>query len=336
LFAGATYFVTQPIANGANGLTGLPPISTDLEIIGVRLPEGTQGTSTPVIARGGNAPLRFFLVTEEGSLHLNNLTIEGGQAFSDNCRGGPDRGRGGAVFVQERINRNPPRLSPPNTRGDITLEGVIFNVNSASCDGGAVYLAGAENIRQLRVTNSVFVGNRVLEAGELIGGGLFGNGGAIARAGSPQPVDPDEFVVSDSFFTDNVAAGRGGAVHAPNGYFGDLLTFDGIEPQSTNFPPFEPPHLLIVCPSPGPLVPGPSDPPQALGVNCSSFVYHAPVANQGAIGRAFCLERRNDQGRLVPGVGPGRRDDYRGSFYRDGSPRQACLTANPPENCGCF
>ena len=138
LHPGAPYIVDQVSdVSGPFGLTGLPPISTDLQIIGVRAsptPSSPLGDQPPAIVRpSGSANMRFLLVSPEGSLHLENLILENGRAVSDNCNGIEPRGAGGALLVvsrskeeaQRRANsRDPNSVEEVNARGDITIDGV--------------------------------------------------------------------------------------------------------------------------------------------------------------------------------------------------------------------
>jgi hypothetical protein len=324
LFPGAPYRVDRvhdPASSGSLGLTGLPAISTNLQIIGVRPPTGTVAGLPPTIFRPadipgtttGFPPIRFFLVTPESSLHLENLIIEGGRAISDNCRAIEPRGAGGAVLVLSRSKEEAQRLrgnffdptnpSEVNARGDITIDGVIFDVNQATCAGGAIFMTDvqdvqgtkAPSVRQLRVTKSVFTENIAPGIGPDVPpvlGGLTehnpGFGGAIGKTAGPQPIDPDEFVVTDSVFEDNFAD-RGGAIHAENAYLGDVVTLNGR--------PTPEQHVLRICPT----VAG-------VAVNCNTFRFRQGSAR----GSPFCLEKPpvitpgNTNPDPVSGTGPGR------------------------------
>jgi predicted outer membrane repeat protein len=211
-----------------------------------------------------------------------------------------------------------------NARGDITIDSVSFRGNFANCGGGAIYMLGEENVRQLRITNSIFARNRapgLLEPAFGITELQPGFGGAIGRAGAPKPTDPDEIVIAASVFEDNVAT-RGGAIYAENAYLGDVKAFDSGDPGRPGG------HVVQICPTSGPPLP--------TGVplmNCNTFRYLAPAAGQGPMGRAFCLEQSSS---LLPGTGPGRRTDLPTGNLTRGDVRAGCDPTNPSVNCGCF
>ena len=153
--------------------------------------------------------------------------------FSDNKA---TNGRGGAIFVQEDLSKTG------------TISGSIFSNNTATINGGAIYVnqdligtisnsifsgntasygGGAIYVRRDlsgTTSDSTFSGNKVtsyggaIQAGTLSGtisNSIFSDNEATNGEGGAIYADTLSGTISNSIFSDNEAHGRGGAIYAP-------------------------------------------------------------------------------------------------------------------------
>jgi predicted outer membrane repeat protein len=168
-----TYILSIPGPNEDNAATG------DLDILA---PITIQGANTAGTVIRGDGTDRIFDVRTAGAVSIANLTVIGGRADV----GGGLRLAGAA---------------------DLTLDGVSFNDNIASADGGAVAAVGPAST--VTIANALYSNN--------IAGG---SGGAIDAVGHT-------FDVHNVTFATNSAAAGGGAVAAAGGSWRvDNATFD--------------------------------------------------------------------------------------------------------------
>ena len=190
-------------ANGAGGILNYGSLS--LENVQV-----SSNTSDSVAGGIYNA----------GTLRLNSGTaIIGNQAKSTG--GGICNDANGVLFILAKgvkINSNNAEYGGGiynATMGNINLDGTEFNGNTAKNDGGAIYNDGTAN-----VANTVFV----------INGAGLGDGGAILN------FDNGNLVITDSTFTGNTAAGKGGALRSSGNGRGTGLTVNGNQVKGGPLP----------------------------------------------------------------------------------------------------
>jgi len=188
LAAGNTFSLTA-VDNTANGPTGLPVIAAGggtLTILG-------NGNTIERSSNTGTPSFRLFKVATGASLTLQNLTLQGGSAYSS----------GGAVFNE----------------GTLSLQSVIIQNNTAQGGGGgfyggpgfagiggAVYSSGVLSLQGCIIQNNRAIGGRgadgnyvfdATDGGNGLGGGLFIGAGSSA-------------VIKNSTITANTAQGGEG------------------------------------------------------------------------------------------------------------------------------
>jgi hypothetical protein len=142
LSAGGTYILTV-VDNTTNGENGLPSITTEITING-------SGATIERSAAGGTPAFRFFHVSLEGDLTLNDLTITNGIGVDATTSYG-----GGGIC----------------NFGATTLNGCIVRGNTTDYDGGG----GIFTTGPLTLTNCTVSGNTHTAAGGSGGGGICTN-----------------------------------------------------------------------------------------------------------------------------------------------------------------
>lgn len=140
LAAGSTYTLTAH-HNTTFGANGLPPITTDITLVG----------NGATIARDATAPpFRLLLVSATGALTLDDVTLTGGLA------GVADPGdNGGAVY----------------NLGTLTLIDSAITASSANGDGGGIYNAGTLTLSEASQIEGNFAADD--------GGGIYSTAGAV-------------------------------------------------------------------------------------------------------------------------------------------------------------
>ncbi len=193
-----TYALISVQNTGTEGANGFPIVIQPLVIHG----------NNATITRSGSAAFRFFQVTNQGSLTLDNLTFSNGQTISAS---GQSAGGGGAIYSAGPLTLTntifASNLAPQTSAGAVgvsggplTITGSTFSNNSALGGSGAisVYSSLATSI-----TNSTFTNNKVTTTSG------SGSGGAI-HLNSPA-------TITGSTFTGNQAL-TGGAIIAETSY----------------------------------------------------------------------------------------------------------------------
>lgn len=153
-----------------NGPNGLPEITSNITIVG-------RGTELVTIRRSdiaGTPEFRLFTITQDGSLTLQNISLQNGLSSGD----GINLYNGGA------INNNGGQLS--------FSDGELSNNQAES--GGAIFTG---------VTSSTVIRNSVLFDNTAIRNAIGNSGGAIYNSG--------DLIIVDSELNDN-EAGNGGAM----------------------------------------------------------------------------------------------------------------------------
>lgn len=164
-------------SNSSLGGTGLPPVTTEIEIIGSSGGSGTPTGPTrgadpanTVITRTGQNYFRLFSVSSSGNLTLIDLTLSNGYPAAPYT--------GGAI----RVNLN----------GLLTLDHCIVTNNRAASGGGVDNFQGTVNI-----INDTILSNN--EATTDDGGSIYNNGGQV--------------LVIDSTITTSTAHNAGGGIY---------------------------------------------------------------------------------------------------------------------------
>lgn len=164
--------------------SALPPVVFPLTI---------QGNGATLVRDEGAEPFRFFEVMVNGSLTLENMTLENGDVLDD---------WGGAVYASS---------------SSLTLNRVRF-VNNHADNGGAVYLTfGALTIQESEFleNHASFMGGAInvdsarvsVRNTQFIGNTSDSGGGAMSS-------ESVTLVIEDSLFLQNISKGtRGGALH---------------------------------------------------------------------------------------------------------------------------
>jgi hypothetical protein len=182
--------VTLTAVDNANynfdGANGLPQITSAITI------EGAGYT----LSRAAEAPpFRFFYVTADGILTLNDLTLHNGDAT-------PQSRAGGALYIA--------------WRGAATVNRSIFTANKAG-SAGAIYSDGDLTVNQSTISGNVSTGNgggidnweRLTVNNSTISGNSAGfNGGGIHNA--------EMVTVTNSTVSDNSAINSGGGIYNNN------------------------------------------------------------------------------------------------------------------------
>ncbi len=206
---GVTYHLTRPdpvTIGGDDGSTALPPVFTGITIWG-------SGATIDAAGDDASGAFRLFLVGDNGSLDLREVTLSGGIAAS--LAPARDSGAGGAILNRGRLTLIDCILRNNKTIDGEMGGGALFNAGFAdlrrvaltanAAHGGAPAAGGAIlNTGELHITDSDVVGN------ETIGSDFGADGGAIANAGL--------LLIADSRLRDNrtgggCLGGNGGAIH---------------------------------------------------------------------------------------------------------------------------
>ncbi len=198
----ATYVLTQDTTPGDedNAVEDDLDIADNITIVGNNavVLNNTNCVTDNTTSAG---EFRLFHVLSGGALKVTNLTIRGG---CDDVDGPSDYGMGGGIYVQ----------------GDLILDGVVLDNNSATDFGGAIEVdtQGSVRIEDSRITSnysdygagidvtegSVEIVNTTISSNHATGdgGGVFNDGGNVTITGST--------------ISSNVASGRGGGVDIDN------------------------------------------------------------------------------------------------------------------------
>jgi hypothetical protein len=162
-----------PAAYNADGSNGLPSITSDITII------GNGGAAT--IARGTTSTnFRLLRVATGGSLTLNNVIVQGGNAPS--TAGGGIRNSGTLNLVNSRVQNNAAGGGAGiyNLNGTVNLSaGSMISNNISSANGGGIRNNGGT----LTIADSTISNNSAASASSN-GGGIYNNGGGLTIQGS--------------------------------------------------------------------------------------------------------------------------------------------------------
>ncbi len=194
--------------------------------------------------KGGAVFSPGFITIARSEFHGNYARNAGGAVFS----------RSGVDVCHSRFEDN--RMSEPggvrsggaimvrnlDATGDIRVHDSVFVGNqTTSAKGGAIYLDGgglfpAEVIGEVIVTASEFVGNSATEGAAVI----YSEGEAVSSfASTPTPGSADVYI-SDSRFVDNVSTGNGPILEANEA---NIFIFNSVFEDNK----VEPPQGLIVA-----------------------------------------------------------------------------------------
>ena len=159
-----------------------------------------------VVVDAGSLSRAFTVTVTEGAVEFKGLMITNGLASGEDVAG-----QGGAIY----------------SLADLVLDGVAITNSSASLDGGAVYVAGAN----LVVTDSTISGNTanggaalaVQNGSATITGGVFENNvgqasGAIALGSDGETAAEFTALIQGAVFDGNASQGNGGAISADHGF----------------------------------------------------------------------------------------------------------------------
>lgn len=191
------------IQQGADVIHFAPELSGTITLSGTQLEIRDdltiQGDEVMAIAISGNQASRVFEIANQATVNLNYLTLTKGRAVT-----------GGAI----------------STNGYLTLNHCIFAANTASSQGGAVYINNP--IGTLIVNDSIFNNNQAAR------------GGGIATSFNK------ELFVTNSQFNRN-SAGRGGAIDSgftqnttienSGFYYNEAISGGGIHSYYSNLNP---------------------------------------------------------------------------------------------------
>jgi predicted outer membrane repeat protein len=241
LAAGCEYIFTS--AYNTQTISGivipsaLPPITSEITIV------GNHALLNTSIRIGFEDPhFGFFLVSSEGSLRMNELTMKNGWRalggavyinrgtvyadsvmFFANVAEGQQpgaSGKGGAVYNREggltvigdsRVVSNSARDVIPHQEGIDSIGGGIYNDNgflmivNGTLSSNTADKGGAVGLR--RSAGSEGREGVVISGDEFFGNDADAEGGAIYSEGERTP-----FYIADSDFTQNIAGNRGGAI----------------------------------------------------------------------------------------------------------------------------
>lgn len=140
LAADSTYTLTAA-HNTQSGANGLPPITTDITLV---------GNGATITRDAAAPPFRFLYVGSTGALTLEDVTLTGGLA------GVADPGdNGGAVY----------------NLGTLTLIDTAITASSANGDGGGIYNAGTLTLSEASQIEGNFAADD--------GGGIYSTAGAV-------------------------------------------------------------------------------------------------------------------------------------------------------------
>ena len=191
-----------PITNvdntdGGAGPNGFPQITTIIKI------EGNNAILTKQHAFGN----RFFFITNNGNLRLEDITLENGYSFSGdhpNSRGGAIYNDGGALRAERSIfldNHAPGGDGGAiYNRGVLTLEDTLFDINSSD-NGGAIYHSGSLGTIVV-IENVTFENNFALD-----------NGGAIYS----NSAEVNFLITGSTFYSNSTYHLHGGAIYMDGG-----------------------------------------------------------------------------------------------------------------------
>jgi len=220
-------FTTKDNDDGGQGPNALPMVTTNIII------EGNNAT----LLRSMSYGWRFFFITANGSLRLEDITLERGYALyisseQPNSRGGAIYNDGGTLTVKRSVFRenqallgeggaiynvgavvlqdstlfeiNNSRLGGAVYHGgdagfSAVIQDVSFERNSASDNGGAIYDGSGES--GLTISGTAFTSNYAL------------NGGAIYTEGGDLNISASTFDENRAGRTTDPTTGDGGAIY---------------------------------------------------------------------------------------------------------------------------
>lgn len=179
-----TYTLSDPNTSSApdNGTAGeLYVTDPNLTIIGA-------GAGQTIIQAAPGFDDRIFGVAPGGGLHLQGVTITGGDATINTYD--PNSGPGGGIY---------------NDGGTLTLDNVDVTGNTANAGGGGIAITGGNTtLTNTTVSNNSAISNPNFASS---GGGLNVVDGFINGKNAPAYI-----TIQDSTFSGNTASDRGGAI----------------------------------------------------------------------------------------------------------------------------
>jgi predicted outer membrane repeat protein len=216
-------FTDADNSDGGHGANALPIITTDIRING----------NDAWLERTSDAirDFRFFLITDTGSLSIDNMSLVGGRnmAVADEIDPG-----GGAIYNEGALTLSHVLLQGnwhQANGGAIFNAGILFidddsrfEENRAS-NGGAIFNADYQHI-PITIYNSSFLTNLA-----------FHEGGAIYNRSAEA-----EFIIGNVDFRHNTSAYDGGAIYAEDGRFtiaGSDFQWNGVFPGMPPGPPLD-------------------------------------------------------------------------------------------------
>jgi hypothetical protein len=182
LVAGTTFTLTA-VNITTNGPTGLPAIAANNDLT-IRGNGGTIERS----AIAGTPAFRLFDVAAGASLHLENLTLQGGIAFGSPANSPQTPARGGAIYNQGALS-----LSGVTVQNNTAL-GRTERVVNGFAAGGGIFSSGALTVTASTIRSNQAVGGFgiigsivgrrfMIAAGGASGGGLYVQSGSAALNG---------------------------------------------------------------------------------------------------------------------------------------------------------
>jgi hypothetical protein len=192
--ASDTTFDFTSANNSTNGANALPVITGNITIAG----------SGATIERTGSTAFRLFDVASGGSLTLQDLTLQGGEAS-----GALVAAEGGAIFSSGTLN-----LSAVLVQGNqaVGANGASAGANGADAFGGGVYVAGGSVslINDTLSGNSAQGGTGAAGAAGVLGGGIGGSGGNGNGGGLGVEDAKSVSLINDTLSGNSAQGGAGG------------------------------------------------------------------------------------------------------------------------------
>jgi len=192
-------FYTEDNHEGIYGMNALPLITSPVTILG----------NSAILDSAGAG--RLFYITSEGSLRLEDLTLDHGYAIVTTGTTGPGGGlianEDGVLTLHNVILQNSYGAVGGaiwNSGSLIIEEGTVFENNRAGL-GGAIFIAGSAGI-PISITDTTFVRN----IASTNYWGDYGIGGTIYVEGT----DGAGLQISDTTITGSKAIYKGGAIYA--------------------------------------------------------------------------------------------------------------------------
>jgi predicted outer membrane repeat protein len=168
-----TYSITDaPSGYNADGSNGLPSITSDITLI------SNGGTAT--LERASGSPnFRLLRVASGGTLTLNNVIVQGGNASSS---GGGIRNLGTLNLINSRVQNN----TAAGGAGIYNLNGTVnisassqITGNTSSSHGGGIYNNGGT-----LVMTDATISNNTAATASSNGGGIYNSNGNLTVQGS--------------------------------------------------------------------------------------------------------------------------------------------------------